>query len=76
MILFDGDLASFDMIWCSNARGPNIGIIADYQKKEEKMNKSEFFWYGDFKQNFIQDFAHSFNLHAKWWRLFAFAMLI
>lgn len=39
VILFAGDFASFDMIWCSNARGPRIGIIADCKdmKKKGKM---------------------------------------
>lgn len=50
VILFAGDFASFDMIWCSNARGPNIGIIAGckYRDRREKeplsLAKFQYIW--------------------------------
>lgn len=41
VILFAGDFRSLDMIWCSNARGPSIGIIADCKTKSKKREKNE-----------------------------------
>lgn len=53
-IWFDGEFASFDMIWCWNARGPNIGIIACCSRWKKgaihRLAIGKVCWYFDQKQ--------------------------